>query len=279
MVKMKILLTGANGYLGARLFFDLREHFDVIGTYNHNQLCKDFIPLDITNENQIHNIFQKYKPDIVLHTANYATARAAVNNEEEFQQVNLDSTKFITEAANEIQAKVIFTSSFAALTPNDIYGELKELSEKIIKTGPAGYLILRPSLILGYSPNTTNDRPFNRLLKHLDNTTLAEMDTSWQFQPTYIGHISEVIKTAIKKNIWNKTVHVFCPAIQSRYSTARDILEPFGITVKPIDQHMTIPLQERDEQELIDLGLPTCSYEEMVKKIHGEIENGKKFRL
>ena len=276
---MKVLLIGANGYLGARLFFDLRGSFDVVGTYNKTQFFKDFIQLDITNEQQVIDVFKAQKPDIVIQTANYPSPRPAADNPEAYSRLNLDSTKYIVDAANEVGAKVIFISSFAALNPDNIYGELKLKSEGIVKETKAGYLVLRPSLILGVSPNTTNDRPFNRVLRCLDKNDPGEFDTSWQFQPTYIGHISKVVKTAIDKNVFNEAVHVFCPSIQTQYSIAKYILEPFGIEVKEIDKKMNMPVQERSEDELTSLGLPTCSYEEMINKIHEEIKNREKFRL
>jgi len=276
---MKILLLGANGYLGARLFFDLKKRFDVIGTYNKNQFFRDFIQLDITDKEQVERIFKQYSPDIIIHPANHASPRPAAEDPQGYERLNLLSTSYVREAADTIGAKVIFISSFAALNPDNIYGELKAKSEEDIKQTKAGYLILRPSLILGYSPNVQNDKPFNRILRCLDNKTVGEFDTSWQFQPTYIGHISEVIGTIIDKNVFNKVVHVFCPSIQTQYSTAKDILEPFKVDVKPVDKKMAMPIQERNESELVDLGLSTCSYEEMVSKIHEEIKNREKFQL
>lgn len=277
--KTKILILGANGYLGARLFFDLRNDFEVVGTYNKNQFCDQFIKLDITDEQQVKKVFKQIKPDIIIQTANYPSPRNAKDNEENYKKLNLASTEIIKNEANVISAKVIFISSFAALNPDNIYGELKLKSEKVITETQAGWLILRPSLILGFSPNTQNDRPFNRVLKCIDNPKLAQFDTSWKFQPTYVGHLSKVIKTAIAQDVWNKTVHVFCPSIETQYSTAKDILKPFDVKVNPTDKGMKMPLQERDESELLNLGLPTCSYEKMVSSIHEEIRNRGKFNL
>lgn len=275
---MKVLIVGANGYLGARLFFDLKAKFDVVGTYNRNRFHDSFIQLDVTDKNQVSDVFRKIEPDIAIQAANYPSPRYAVNNEEVFTELNLMSTEHIRGAANDSGARVIFVSSFAALDPGNIYGELKLKSEEIIKDVEAGYLILRPSLILGYSPNTTNERPFNRVLKHMDEGTAAEFDTSWKFQPTYVGHISDVIEACIQTNIFNEVVHIFCPSIETQFSTARDILKPFGVEVKPIDKQRNWPIQERNEKELKDLGLPTCSYQDMIKKIHEEINSRDKFR-
>lgn len=268
---MKILILGANGYLGSRLYFDLKDDFEVIGTYHRSQFHKDFIQLDITDKKQVGKVFDQVKPDIIIQTANYPSPRFAKDNEGGYTNLNLSSTEIIKDEANRMGAKVIFISSFAALNPDNIYGKLKLESEQIIKRVEAGYLILRPSLILGYSLNQNNDRPFDRVLKCIDHPEKAEFDTSWKFQPTYVGHLSAVIKTAIKNDIFNYLVHVFSPSIETQFSTAQDILKPFGVEVKPIDKQKSMSLQEKDEKELIELGLPTCSYEEMIDSIHEEI--------
>ncbi len=267
----KILIIGANGYLGARLYSDLKNSFDVVGTYHKSKFNDDFIQLDVTDQKQVDRIFSEIKPDIIIQTANYPSPRHAKDNEDNYEKLNLTSTRILVDSVNKIRAKLIFISSFAALNPDNIYGKLKLESEKVVTEIKNGYLILRPSLILGYSPNTQNDRPFNRVLKCLSNPKLAEFDTSWKFQPTYVGHISEVIKTAIEKNVFNHLIHVFCPSIETQFSTARDILQPFNVEVKPIDKGMIMPLQVRNESELTNLGLPTCTYNEMNEKINKEI--------
>lgn len=268
---MKVLIIGANGYVGARLFVDLQKKFEVTGTYNKNQFFKELVHLDITDQKELHRVFDEYKPDVIIHPANHASPRPAADDPEGYKKLNLLSTEYVREAADSIGAKLVFISSFAALNPDNIYGKLKVKSEEIVKKTQAGYLIVRPSIILGLSPNTHNDRPFNRILRCFDDGTNAEFDTSWHFQPTYIGHLSEVLSTAIEKGIFNETIHVFCPSIQTQYSTADDILKPFAIEVKPVDKKMLMPIQEKNESELTELGLPTCSYQKMITKIHEEI--------
>ena len=165
-----------------------------------------------------------------------------------------------------------------AIKPSNLYGKTKLKSEEIIKTTKSGYLILRPSLILGYSPNTTNDRPFNRLLKNLDVGVSATYDTSWKFQPTYIKHISEVIEACINKQLFNKSIVIAVPEMRSRYDTAKDILTPFGVTITPIDaKDSTFEIFEDDLSKLNELDLPKYTYNEMIKGIIDEIKNREKF--
>lgn len=276
---MKILLTGASSYVGARLYFDLSKLFDVVGTYHGNRLSPKFIPLDITNSTEITQTISFQKPDIILHVAADANPRTCEANPEKAIALNQTSTENIVREANAMGAKMIFMSSLGAVNPEDVYGETKLHSEEYAKNTNAGWIILRPSLIIGYSPNTQNDRPFNRILKNIDTKTEAIYDTSWKFQPTYIGHLSEVIETVIRKNMWNKIIPIVTPDLKSRFDIAHDILKAFDIKVSPIDKHDSMRTITDDLSTLKRLNLPVYSYETMIEKIIEEIRRRNDFSL
>lgn len=276
---MKILLTGANSYVGARLYLDLRKFYELIGTYTHNQLSKEFTHLDIADPIEVDSVISTYKPDIIIHAANNANARWCEANPKEAVLLNQTATQYIVDNADKINAKVIYISSFAVHNDTNVYGRTKKASEEITKQAKGGYLILRPSFILGFSPNTVNDRPFNRLLKNLDEGTEAIYDTSWRFYPTYLGQISEIIRVCIEKNMWNHIIPVAVPELKTRYDTAKDILSPFGITVIPVDKHDTLPLTKEDFVILDTLHLPKYSYDKMIGAIVSEIKKRETFRI
>lgn len=274
---MKLVITGANSYVGARLYVDLKPMHTVIGTYAHHQLFPELLHLDITNTRSVQEFITAQSPDIIIHAQANANARWCDAHPEEAIEVNQEATQKIVAAANLVSAKVIYISSFAAINPSTLYGRTKLASEEYVKQTNAGYLILRPSFILGFSPNTANDRPFNRLLKNLDQKTPAIYDTSWKFYPTYVHHMSEVIQGCIEKSIWNKTLPVVVPEEKTRFETARDILLPFGVPVEPVDNHDTTPNHAYDQSELSRLGLPHYTYQEMIEAIHEEIRHRERF--
>lgn len=278
---MKILLIGASSYVGARIYFDLKDKFEIIGTYNSNPLSKSFIKLDITEKANVLDLFNKTKPDVIVHVANYPSSRNAVNNEENFIKLNDEGTIHIVTSANEIGARMVFISSQAANNPNDtIYGELKAKSEELVTTTRAGYLILRPSYIVGFSPNTTNPRPFNKILQCLDGRSdNGVFDTPWKLQPSYVGHLSQVIEKAIKNEIWNKTIPVFIDELVTQYQIAQDILSKFHITVSPVDQHIHILPSTDNLDEFNAFHLPPYTYKEMIELIISEIKGRDKFKL
>ena len=276
---MKILITGASSYVGARLYFDIRKTYDTVGTYSLHQLSPNLVRLDITKPEEIQKVVHDTRPDIIVHVAQNPNPRWCEVHPNEANMLNIDATRQLVDQANRQNAKLIYISSFAAISPNDVYGHTKRDSENLVRQTHTGYLIIRPSFILGFSPNTVNDRPFNRLLKNLDTGTPAVYDTSWKFQPTYLGHISEVILACIQKNIWNETIHVTVPEMKTRFETARDILTPFGVTVTPVDNHDTTNVFQYPLTELTKLKLPRYTYKQMIEKIISEIRHRDRFVL
>lgn len=273
----KLLLTGASSYLGARLYLDLSTQFDAIGTYGSHQLSKKFIQLDVTKSDEVHRVLDAIKPDIIIHAANNASASWCDAHPDEAVTLNQLSMQHIIDAAEAVNAKIIYISSFSADDHSTMYGKTKHEAERMIKKTKTPYLIIRPSLILGFSPNTVNDRPFNRILKNIDEKVSAVYDTTWKFQPTYIRHISEVIRQVIEKNIWNKTISVAVPETKSRFDVAKDILTPFGISVLPVDANTGGVSLTDDLKTLHDLGLPEYSYKIMIDEIVEEIINRNKY--
>ncbi len=270
---MTILVTGASSYVGARIYDDLKKKHEVIGTYHKNKLFPALQSLDITNKNEVERFILDKKPDWIIHVAANASGSWCKAHPDEAIAINETGTKNIVEAANKVNSKVVLISSFAIIDTESIYSKTKIASENFVKETKAGYIILRPSLIVGFGPNTINDRPFNRLLKNILENTPAVYDTSWRFQPTWLKHISEVIEEIIAKKMINETIPVSVPELKNRYDIANDILSKFDIKAIPEDKHDTTPIFSERLDKLKELKLPFYSYDEMIKGIVQETKD------
>ena len=76
MVKKKILVTGANGLLGQKIIYNLKNRTDVsllACSRGVNRLIETngykYIELDITNKNQVQKVISIEKPDAVINCA------------------------------------------------------------------------------------------------------------------------------------------------------------------------------------------------------------------
>ena len=148
---MKILLLGANSYVGSRIFVELSKDHEVVGTFHHNKIFENLVALDITNREAVLDLIAKEKPEIIVHSANNGSRKWCEAHQEEAAALNREATKYVVEGANAIGAKMVYISSFAAINPSDFYGRLKQESEAITKTAHAGYLIIQPGIVIGSS--------------------------------------------------------------------------------------------------------------------------------
>lgn len=268
---MKLLITGASGYVGSKLYTDLKTKFDTIGTYNSNKLFSELKKLDVTDEKKVATFIGESKPDCIIHVANNPSVGWCQKNPEKAIEINEKSTEYVLSAANKIHAKVIYISSYAVINHHSKYAQTKLASEQILKKNSEKYVILRLGHVIGYSPNTVNDRQFNRFLRNLLDGTPAVYDTSWKFQPTYLRHVSEVIQTILEKGITNEIIPIAVPEIKSRFEIAKDILTPFNIKVTAIDKRDKTPIFNESLNKLKELDLPTYIYSEMIENILSEI--------
>ncbi len=270
---MKLLLIGASSYLGARLYRDLKQHHDVVGTFSSHNLSDEYVHLDVTDVSAVSTVISDIFPDVIIHAANNASPAWCEAHPDEAIRVNQTSMNYIIDAARTTSASVIYISSYSAVDMSTVYGRTKHEAESLLKKSGVRYLIIRPSLILGVSPNSTSDRSFNKMLRHLEAKSDVVYDTTWKFQPTYIGHISAVIHHSLESGIWGETIPVGTADLKTRFDVARDILGAFGITVGVLDADDHGVVLTEDLTKLRSLHLPEYSYDDMIQLIIGEIKN------
>jgi dTDP-4-dehydrorhamnose reductase len=280
-MQRNVLLTGASGYVGARLYYDLRKlNFNVLGTYNSTQLSEEFEKLDITDKKKVKELVRNNRPQVIIHSAAYASSSGCDKNPEKAVEINSIGTSNIVEAANSQGSLVIFISATVAEINHSMYEKTKTAGENIVKNAEAGYVILRPSVVFGMSPNTVTEKPFNQMLRNTEGKGPFEYDTSWRFQPTWIGHISEIISTIIEdKRIKNEEVQVVVREMKSKFDIAKDVLSEFHIPVTPKDEKSWRQSTDYGTASLTNLELPAYNYEEITKKIVNEIKNRDDYKI
>lgn len=278
---MKILILGANSYVGARIYFELQNLHEVVGTYHLNKVSDKFLKLDITDKQAVLSLVNDVKPEIIIHCANNGSRKWCDEHKDEALILNQEATKYIVEGANNVNAKLVYISSSAVLDLASFYGKVKLESEEITKVTQAGYFIIRPGIVVGMSPKVKKeDGFFSSLVDTIDNDNQVEYSVSKKSRITYLAHITDVIKKILDNRIWNKTVFVVVPDLKTKHEVANDILTPLGILVKG-DSSTPATLEDAKQEvlELKQLNLPVYSYEQIISKIIDEIKDRNKFVL
>ena len=134
---MKILITGGLGYIGSNIVLQLLKKKNEIIVLdnlsnsskvvinNINKLCKKkfiFIKVDCKNQKKIYYIFNKYKPDLVIHLAGVKSVTESLKYPKFYYKENVTSSFVILSAMKKYNInKIIFSSSAT------VYGKPKYL--------------------------------------------------------------------------------------------------------------------------------------------------------
>lgn len=160
---MKVLVSGASGFIGSRIFSGLRDAgHEVTGTYN-NRYLPGLQQLDVRDEQGARNLIEQQSPDVVVHAVGIANVDICERDRLLASKVNVLGTRFVSEAAAKAGAKIIYLSSSYVFgsspiprretdIPNPLnwYGITKFQAEQIVKENPRG-AIIRFDLAYGYN--------------------------------------------------------------------------------------------------------------------------------
>lgn len=234
-----ILLTGANGQLGTEIRHLLDElKINYIGT--------DVEEMDITNSESVKAMFDKVKPDIVFHMAAYTAVDKAEDEGKELDyKINVEGTKNIAEAAEKVNAKLIYISTDYVFdgtkkegeylptdptNPQSEYGRTKRLGEEAVMDISSQYYIIRTSWVFGnYGHNFVFT--MQKLAKNHPSLTIVNDQFG---RPTWTRTLAEFMVHLIDKNAEYGIYHLSNDNSCTWYEFAKEILKDVEVEIKPV---------------------------------------------
>lgn len=122
----KILITGGKGFFSSRLVQYYKGKYEFLVT--------DKDELDITDEKNVNEIFEKFNPDIVIHAAAIAVTDFCNKNPEAAYKINVNGAINVAKATKKIGGKLVFISSEQVFNGNTNPGPFKEEDEAVPDT-------------------------------------------------------------------------------------------------------------------------------------------------
>jgi dTDP-4-dehydrorhamnose reductase len=243
----KILITGAEGYVGSNLKSFLRSAgYDVYGIDLKKVSDEKTFQLDITDLQRVFRVLNSIKPDVAIHTAALSSLNECERNPQLAMKVNVETTKNICDAINKINpaSKLVFLSSDYVFDgergqyceddlaePKTVYGRTKLLAETVVKENMENYIICRTANVYGKGGNF-----FNFVLHALQDDRSIDVFDDVFYTPTFIDYLLDSLKALLELN-FNGVVHIAGREKLSRYTFALKMAETLGKTkelVKPV---------------------------------------------
>src|SRR5574344_1479406 len=141
---MKYLITGFKGQLGYDIVRELKKR-DIM-----SYLALDIDDMDITNKEEVEEVINMFKPNVIIHCAAWTQVDKAEEEMLKCYKVNVLGTKNIAEASIKVGAKIIYMSTDYVFdgtkeglyepediaNPKSVYGLTKYLGEEEVRKNP-----------------------------------------------------------------------------------------------------------------------------------------------
>ena len=140
-MKKTLLITGGTGFLGKRLALSLKDEYDVILTGRNNKqnlAAKKFTgcevaPMDISNIESVKDVFQEFKPQVVIHAAATKFVDLAEKYPMECIDVNIIGSQNVARVAIDQDVEIVVGISTDKASPpvRNTYGMSKSVMERV----------------------------------------------------------------------------------------------------------------------------------------------------
>ncbi|HEY9185078.1 MAG TPA: dTDP-4-dehydrorhamnose reductase [Salegentibacter sp.] len=199
----KVLITGASGQLG-RCFQKIASEYPEI-----KFKFLDSAELDITNQDQLRQIFSEENPQYCVNCAAYTNVEKAEDDKEAAFKINAEAVKNLAEICNDSETVLIHISTDYVfdgkatkpyeetdeVNPINVYGASKLKGEEYIRQMLDKYFIFRTSWL--YSEFGHNF--FNTILKKAEEGASLTITTSQTGTPTNANDLADFVLQLISE--------------------------------------------------------------------------------
>ncbi|MGR3741275.1 dTDP-4-dehydrorhamnose reductase [Companilactobacillus sp. DQM5] len=280
---MKTLITGGNGQLGTELKKLLDEK-------NEIYTATDSKELDITNEQAVNNYFLENKPEIVYHCAAYTAVDAAEEEPGKLinEKVNIEGTKNIAQAAQNVGATLIYVSTDyvfdgknekmytedSPANPKNEYGKTKLAGEQLVSSILDKYYIIRTSWVFGeFGKNFVYT-----MLKLAENHSRLTVVNDQVGRPTWTRTLAEFMTYVVENEVEYGLYQLSNDNSCTWYEFASEILRNKNVEVKPVTSEEFPQKAYRPKHSIMDLskakstGFKIPTWQEALSKFMEEID-------
>lgn len=260
---MKIILFGANGFIGRRILQRLCHtgghnivacslHPDILPTDGY-----EFREMDALNSCGVNNLLEDFHPDIIINASALSVVDYCEQHQEEAYAINVTAVRNLAEYCQRHDSRLIHLSTDFVFdgtlsipytesdTPNPVnhYGKTKQWAEDAIREICPNHAIMRVEVVYG-TPLSGQHGNIVQLVKSRLASGQSIRVVSDQFRsPTWVEDI--VIATeALLSNRNNGTYHICGNEVMSVADIAHRVAKHFHLDTSLIQAVTTKELDE-----------------------------------
>ena len=236
---MKLLIIGASGVLGSRLFNDaISKKWGTLGTYCSHE-CGGLFYLNVRDMNSMEKAFNFFRPEIVVMAGGITDVDLCALKPKLADDVNIKGTSNLVKKIKEYDSKLVYVSTdyifdgengpYAETDkPNPInkYGETKLEAENIIRSKLKNYLIVRTAQLCGIDHAEKNF--VLKIIHNMKSGKKVYAADDLYSTPTYAGFLSEIVIKLIEKKA-NGIYHGAGAEFLNRYDYVNKIADVFEL--------------------------------------------------
>lgn len=276
---MKILLTGANGYIGSLLTMHLKDRYQFIGV--------DQKDLNLADVPEVYNYFKNQDFDVCFHMAANAQTQACEEQPELTHKINVEAAIEIAKVCKEKSARLIFFSTEQVFNDQDNapfseldqpksvskYGLHKLEVEEYIQANLTNYVIMRLSWQFGLSSTYIKASP--GIVKNVMNAMFFRIPTNFTlYEYRGMTYAYNLVKNFDKLlNMPSGILHFSSINQRTTYDSARYIATKLGYEDSEVEKYILAdPARYADKprdyrlanEKALSLGFELTSFEDDV---------------
>lgn len=131
---MKIVISGASGFLSSTLAHIAAKEHQIIGLFNTTPMQIEgvnMLQVNLLNTDAIKALLTSEKPDVLIHAAAESNPNTCELEPDKSYQINFLATKNLVEICNDLKIKLLFTSTDLVFdgetAPYDVTDEAKPI--------------------------------------------------------------------------------------------------------------------------------------------------------
>ncbi len=243
---MKLLIIGASGVLGSRLYNDaIKKKWNAMGTYCSHE-CVGLLYLDVRDKNSLEKAFNLFEPEVVVMAGGITDVDLCTLKPKLSEDVNIKGTLNLAKKIKEYGSKLIYISTDYIFdgengpykeddkpNPINIYGRTKLEAENIIRAKLRDYLIVRTCQLYGIDHKKKNF--VIKIIYNIQNNKKVYAADDLYSTPTYAGSLSEIIIKLIEKKA-KGVYHGAGAEFINRYDYVNKIADIFGLDERLIQK-------------------------------------------